>query len=125
MFRLSGGIGHQLFSFKMNSDISKFYWIPFFSTKLETNYESLSNNHHPPTSTPSGPGSGGPQSEDHIQQAKESIKSVAKGALAKTVSQTLVIILTSERPQGGANSYTKSSISRDCAIAEARGACRE
>ena len=57
----------------------------FSSTKLETNYESLSNNHHPPTSTPNGPGSGGPQSEDHIQQAKESIKSEAETIQNSTV----------------------------------------
>jgi len=55
------------------------------STKLETNYESLSNNHHPPTSTPSGPGSGGPHSEEHIQQAKESIKSEAETIQNSTV----------------------------------------
>ena len=63
-------------------------WIKYisysFSTKLETNYESLRNNHHPPTSTPNGPGSGDPQSEEQ-QQAKESIKSEAETIQNSTI----------------------------------------
>ena len=50
------------------------------STKLETNYESLSNNHHPPTSTAnSGGGAGGTgQSEADAKEVKSEAESTVK-----------------------------------------------